>query len=429
MSIPAFRTSDRSRRALFVTYGASHIAKVAPVVWQLESSGVECLVIALTTGFEKARQLGLAPLGYKDFLHLVDDAEAVLALGKTLAVGNVHPDVGQFESACYLGVNYDEWMTDFGCTGAAQRYAEKGRRGFLPVRFMLKVVHSLQPGVVVATGTPRSEQAAIEAAIDLGIPTLTMADLSAPLSVDPFLFRSRHADVVTVMSEEVREKFIAHGLSLDQVVATGSPDFDGLFEPRNAQAGLHFRNDLGWNTFKVVMWAGILEKKNADLPACFAGSGLALQVEKCLRRWVESDPKTALIVRYHPSEYFEFTKFAPQDRVYVSNSQFEPIHPLLHATDIVVNQVSTVGLEASLLGKRVLRLAFSAWPEIYNFDLSSFGPSEEVPDLASLVAVIQKRSETAAATNKTDWPTGPATPRVAERVLSLLNGFDSFVKR
>ena len=59
MSIPVFRTSDRSRRALFVTYGASHIAKVAPVVRQLESSGVECLVIALTTGFEKALRHGV----------------------------------------------------------------------------------------------------------------------------------------------------------------------------------------------------------------------------------------------------------------------------------------------------------------------------------------------------------------------------------
>lgn len=54
MSIPAFGNPDRSRRALFVTYGASHIAKVAPVVRELEMQGVECLVIALTTGFKKA---------------------------------------------------------------------------------------------------------------------------------------------------------------------------------------------------------------------------------------------------------------------------------------------------------------------------------------------------------------------------------------
>ena len=419
MSIPAFRTSDRSRRALFVTYGASHIAKVAPVVRQLESSGVECLVIALTTGFEKARHLGLAPWGYKDFLHLVDDAEAVMKFGKTLAAGNVHPDVGQFESACYLGINYDEWTTDFGCAGAAQRYAEKGRRGFLPIRFMSKVVRSLQPGVVVATSTPRSEQAAIEAAINMGIPTLTMVDLFAPPS-DPFLSRPHHANTVTVVSDEVRNDFIAAGLGRDQVVTTGSPDFDVLFEPTHIEEGVRFRQRMQWSGLKVVMWAGILEKIDGTVPPEFAGTGLGVQVEQRLRQWVESDPNVALIVRYHPSEYHHFPDLGKHARVYVSSSGAEPIQPLLHACDVVVNQVSTVGFEAALLGMRVLHLAFSGWVKNIDFDLSSFGPSESVPDLDALVPILQRATESGKNIRKMTVPSGPAAPRVAAQVLSLL---------
>jgi hypothetical protein len=419
VSIPAFRSSDRSRRALFVTYGASHIAKVAPVVRQLQSSAVECLVIALTTGFEKASQLGLAPLGYKDFLHLIDDAEGVLKLGKKLALGNAHPDVGEFESACYLGVNYSEWITDFGDAAAAQRYAEKGRRGFMPVRFMSEVVKSLQPGVVVATSTPRSEQAAIEAAINMGIPTLTMVDLFAPPS-DPFLTRPHHASKVTVVSDEVRNDFISAGLGCDQVVTTGSPDFDVLFEPAHIEEGVRFRQRMQWSGLKVVMWAGILEKIDPAVLPEFAGTGLGVQVEQLLRQWVESDPSVALIVRYHPSEYHHFPDQGKHDRVHVSWAGAEPIQPLLHACDVVVNQVSTVGFEAALLGKRVLHLSFSGWVKNIDFDLSSFGPSESVPDLAALVPMLQRATEPGENIRKMTVPCGPAAPRVAAQVLSLL---------
>ena len=428
MSIPAFRTSDRSRRALFVTYGASHIAKVAPVVRVLERYGVECLVIALTTGYKKAQQLGLSPFGYQDFLHLVADPDAVIQRGMLLLEHNSHPDVGEFETCCYLGVNYNEWVANLGEEGAALMYSTKGRRSFMPLRFMVAVVKDLQPGVVVATGTPRSEQAAIEAAINLNIPTLTMADLAAPLPADPFLLRLRHADVVTVMSEEVRTSFLNYGLPASKVVTTGSPDFDALFEPSVAQAGNEFKTRMGWDGFRVVLWAGILEKQGGESLPMFAGSGLALEVERRLRQWVKSEPRSALIVRYHPNEYHAFTKLESQDRVYVSDPASEVLHPLLHASDIVIVQVSTVGLEASMLGKRVLSLGFSGWPQAYNFDLSSFGSSEVVPNLESLISVILKSKETSESIRRVNFPIGAAAPKVARQVLRLLR-FQDVIKQ
>ena len=420
MSIPAFQTADRSRRALFVTYGASHIAKVAPVVRALERLGVECLVMALTTGFEKARQFGLAPLGYKDFLHLVRDATAVCRLGESLASGNTHPEVGTFESACYLGINYSEWIAEVGAVGAALRYAQRGRRGFLPTRFMSKVLESLQPGVVVATSTPRSEQAAIGAAIARGIPTLTMVDLFAPPS-DPFLNRVCHADKITVVSEEVRQRFINTGLGPDQVVVTGSPDFDGLYNPRCAQQAAEFRKLMRWTGLQVVLWAGIMEKTDSTLPLEWAGTGLGIQVEQKLRQWVASDPANALIVRYHPSEYHHFPAQGEQPRVYVSPSGAESVQHLLHASDVVINQVSTVGFEAALLGKRTLHLGFSDWVKNVDFDLSSLGPSQCVPDLDSLLPILQNPPDVDENIRKMSVPLGPAAPRVAAQVLALLN--------
>lgn len=418
--LAAFAAADRSRRALFVTYGGGHVTKVAPVVRELERQGVSCLVVALTVGYQKARQLGLQPLGYKDFLHLVDKS-AVLARGESLLAGNQHPEVDRLESCCYLGVNYLEWVESHGEDEAARRYQERGRQAFAPVRFFGRIIDTLQPGVVVATSSPRSEQAAIEAAVHRGVPALTMVDLFAPPS-DPFLRRSIHADRVTVISEEVRANFIASGLEPWRVVTTGSPDFDSLFAPGAQALGLEFRRSLGWEGKKVVLWAGYREHEGPGVPPEYAGTSLGTAVEKTLRHWVSTGSDRALVVRYHPSHYHEFPDLGPQERVHTSIPGKEALLPVLHAADVVVNQVSTVGLEAALVGKRVLNLEFSPSVAQVDFDLSSLGPSEPVAALDVLVAAIERGGLQPTA-RKMTVPPGSAAPRVASEVLGLLNTF------
>lgn len=400
---------------LFVTYGAGHIAKVAPVVRELERAGLECMVIALTIAHKKAVQMGLTPLGYQDFLPLLGDrAEVVLARGRALMAGNTHPDVQAHETCCYLGINYQEWVDELGEEGASQRYAQRGRQGFMPVGFMGQILDALQPGAVVATSTPRSEEACIRAAVARGIPTLTMVDLFAPPS-DPFLRRPVHADRITVISSEVKERFLAAGLAEEQVVVTGSPDFDELFHSDVVQAGLNFRAKMGWLNRKVVLWAGILEPMHADLP----GPALGLAVEEALRTWVCSHDNAALIVRYHPSQYHEFPAQERQDRVHLSDPGSQPMATVLHASDVVIHQVSTVGLQAALLGKRVLHLEFSAWVRQADFDLSSLGSSEGVACLDDLVPTVESSPSVQIASSMT-VPSGPAAGRVAAEVLTLL---------
>lgn len=417
--LPAFREPDRRRRAFFITYGASHIAKVAPVVRELERRGIECMVMALTIGYKSAQRLGLNPLGYKDFLGLAGDADRVLARGRTLAQGNVHPDVDSHETLCYLGINYEEWVDTLGEAGATALYAARGRQAFMPVAFMGRVLDALQPGVVVATSTPRSEEAGIRAALARRIPTLTMVDLFAPPS-DPFLRRPMQADRITVVSDEVRSRFLGAGLAPGQVVVTGSADFDDLFDPAVARAGSEFLARMGWTGRNVVLWAGILETSAADVPAEYAGAGLGILVEGQLRRWVAARRDAALIVRYHPAQYHQFPALASQEGVHVSDAGNEPISSLLHASDCVIHQVSTVGFQAALLKKRVLNLAFSGWARNLDFDLSSLGPSESVPTLDALIPLLDAPAEDLGR-RKMAVPDGPAAPRVADEVIALLN--------
>ena len=423
---PSFTTPYVNNRAFFVTYGAGHVAKVAPVVKALQREGVECIVLALTIGYKRAAALGLNPLGYKDFLYLMEDADSVLATGQTLLTGNTHPDVDLHETLCYLGVNFQELATTLGAEAAVAEYRKNGRQAFMPVNFMQKVIASLKPGVVVATGTPRTEEAAVRAACLNGIPTLTMVDLFAPPS-DPFLSRPIHANCITVVSEQVRQHFLQSGLKADQVVTTGSPDFDALYDPAALASGIDFRKEMGWDQLQVVMWAGILEPSpqatGAPNPSDTQVGKLAefcIAVENRLRQWVRERSDVALIVRYHPSQYHHLPVQEPQNRVYVSNSGAEPVSRLLQACDAVIHQVSTVGFEAALLHKRVIHLAFSKWIARLDFDLSSLGPSEPAHNLEHLVDLLNAPVALAHGTKMT-VPDGPAAPRVATEILKLLH--------
>lgn len=411
--------TEKNRTVLFVTYGNGHVAKVAPVVRALREHGIRCCVMALTLGYRQAQQLGLEPLGYNNFLHLVDGARSQ-AYGRDLLQDNCHPDVDEAESVAYLGINYLEWVDRYGEEGARQRYLDGGRRAFMPLNFMMQVVNEISPALIVSTASPRSEQAAIEAGVVLGIPTMTMMDLFA-LPHDNFCRNTVFADRITLLSEFSRQNLLQAGVDGARLVVTGCPAYDKLFESEPIEAGRQWKATMGWEGLHTVMWAGNLEEAAPNVPPEYLGAGLGSLVEERLREWVAADPRVALVVRYHPNQYHLFPRQSPQDRVYLSNPAIDPLHPQLHACDSIVTQTSTVGFEGAMIGKRLLALSFSPWVINFDFDYGKLGLGESVPSLDALVPALQ-----ASPTRQIDLrafpPSGPSTPRVLEQVLGLMNG-------
>ena len=406
-----------AKSVLFVTYGNGHVAKVAPVAAALRERGVRVIVMALTLGLKQAQAMGLNPVSYRDFLHLVD-GERALAFGRELLAANNHPDVEESESVAYLGINFLEWVEESGLQEARRNFAEGGRRTFLPLKFIGKVVDELRPGLVVSTASPRSEQAAIEAGVVRGIPTMTMMDLFA-LPHDNFRRNKVFADRITVLSDFARNNLLDAAISANRIVVTGCPAYDKLFDPAQAVAGAQWRCSMGWQRKRVVMWAGNLEEAAPNVPASYLGAGLGLLVEQRLRTWVASDKNAALVVRYHPNQYHQFPNLGAQDRVYVSNPRQDALHPQLHAVDTIITQTSTVGFEGVLIGKRLLALSFSPWVINLDFDYSKLGLGESVSSLDKLISVLNAKNTPLIETGFLP-PNGPATPRVLQHVLHLL---------
>jgi hypothetical protein len=405
------------RPVLFVTYGNGHVAKVAPVVRALRERGIDSVVMALTLGHRQADRMGLDPVGYRDFLHLVDRDRA-LAYGRELMPANSHPDVDEAETVAYLGINFLDWVDADGEPQARRRYAEGGRRAFTPSRFMGRVIDDVRPSMVVSTASPRSEQAAIEAGVARGLPTMTMMDLFA-LPHDNFRRNTVFADRITLLSEFARDNLLEAGVDGAKLVVTGCPAYDAMFDPALARAGQAWRHAMGWDGLHVVMWAGNLEEDAPNVPAEFLGNGLGRLVESRLRQWVASDPGVALVVRYHPNQYHLFDDLGPQERVYRSNPTQDALQPQLHACDSIVTQTSTVGFEGALVGKRLLALSFSPWVINFDFDYGRLGLGESVPSLDALVPAL--RSPRPQLPDRRAFPPpGPSTPRVVAQMMELM---------
>lgn len=411
-------------KVLFVSYGGGHIEMCLPVMRALREQVSDCdaRIMALTTAFNVAQRAGESPLGYRDFSEgpfAVPDARQALRYGEDLLSGDTPPSVTREESLAYLGFNFLEWVQTDGEAMAWQRWHEQGRFGFLPVGFFRHVLKRMRPDVVVSTNSPRSEQAVVEAAATLGIPSLSMVDLYA-LPGDSCLARQVHADRITVLADVTRGNLVAAGVDPARIAVTGNPAFDALVTPAARAEGQAFREALGWQHRHVILWAG--HKEPADAPIPWAGTGLGQAVQQQLADWVRSRENLCLAVRYHPNEWHEFTPLPAHPRLYWSVPDREGLLPVLLAADQVVVQGTTVGVQAETAGKRVVSLGFSPLVQRSGMDYARLGLAQGVASLDELIPVLEQGLSTGSSRPSRELAHAPAAPVVAKLIVDLVRG-------
>ena len=402
---------------LLVTYGGGHIPMVLAVMKALRAQypGIKLELIALTTAYAAALAAGEKPWQYADLQHLADPV-FVNEWGQKLAPATQHPTVTEEETRAYFGINFWDMAKQHGLTKAQVLFDQNGRHGFFPLNFFKKVIAQFAPSVVVATVSPRSEAAALQAAIELGVPTLSMTDLFLR-SFDPYCQRSVYADCVTVINEEVRAALEAAGVSRQKLHVTGNPAFDGLKEPQLQHRAADFRKQLGWTDKTVALWAGHADYAGgdaSDVPLV----DYPMAVEAQLRQWVDADPARALIIRYHPNEAHLFANGHAQPRVFLSMPE-QSVHEVVIAADVVIVQRSTVGLEAALAGKPVVAMINSPLCLRDDFNYEALGIAYGAPIISDLPTVIAAALQNGCAAPELA-NLGLAAPKVADLILGLV---------
>lgn len=407
-------------KVLFVSYGGGHIGMVLPVMRELEMllPGVQCQLLALTTGHNKAKAARADALGYQDLLHLVD-ADAARAWGERLSEGNTSPDVPRDETIAYLGINYLDLIAQHGEAGAADLYRTQGRYGFRPLHFMRAVMDALQPDAVVATNSPRSERTALDVAGERGLPAIGMVDLFG-LDSDTYVLHEPKPAWTCVISEGVRQRLIARGFPATSVVVTGNPAFDGLFSTDNHERAQRFLAERGWQDLHPVLFAGHWEPQAHPATPVPMGQALPREIEAVLRKAVRVRDDLALIVRYHPSDWTQYPRLADEPRIHFSEPPKEPIHPLILASQAVVVQTSTVGLESAVGGKPVISVENSPAAHVW-FSLAQQGVSTPATTPAELPRVLDAVLAGHGAPSDPSYRSdGQASRRVAAVVIKAL---------
>ncbi|MEM7998619.1 hypothetical protein Q4R43_19410, partial [Morganella morganii] len=112
--------------------------------------------------------------------------------------------------------------------------------------------------------------------------------------------------------------------------------------------------------------------------------GLPREIEIYLRNYIKNNKNKKLVLRYHPSEN---TIFNEQKNIFHSKKS-DSLYTLLHAADLVIVTASTVGLEASLIGKNVLSIDTSIFTDDAPF--SKMGISIGVKRISDLEYHINK---------------------------------------
>jgi hypothetical protein len=336
---------------LFVSYGGGHVKALLPAAQRVRELGIARPVyLALTTAAAAVHEAGIETLGFRELL-LPSDNRAC-AHGERLAAQLAVHAAQHDESVAYLGLSYADLEDRLGVAQAADAFARYGRQAFLPLSVLERVFDRLQPALVVATNSPRAEEAAILTARQRGVPSVCLLDLFGIWERER-IARHEFADALCVLNEPVRASLVAAGRPAADVHVTGNPAFDTVNDPALQAQGYALRREAGWDGLHVALYASSPEPVHiAGVP----GTGdpeWPRRIERALVEAVERDPQLALWVRRHPSE-------APMDdprhpRIRVSTAAM-PLHACIHASDEVFVTVSTVGVEAALAGKPVTQV-------------------------------------------------------------------------
>ena len=251
--------------------------------------------------------------------------------------------ISDAESIAYLGLSFADLVKNHGAEAAKDLYEKHGRHIFLPLQTLEKILRKLNPDFVVATNSPRAEQAALLMAKKLSIPSLCIVDHFDLRDVRGRLSGFGYGSKICVFNPYIRDRLLEVGRKPEEIVVTGNPAFDELFSSEYITLKKAYIQTYNLTKGKTILWARSVMQGDLDI---------ANAVEKKLIEFALENPDYSLVVRPHPNEP---GRSVPAAKNIILSDRTEKAAVVLHAADLVVTLYSTLGLEAYLLGKKVIQ--------------------------------------------------------------------------
>ncbi|CAM1341416.1 CDP-glycerol glycerophosphotransferase family protein [Tenacibaculum amylolyticum] len=211
------------KNIFLVCYGAGHINLIEPIVDKLilnENYNVKLL--ALTTAYNKVKNKYTKDVlkNIKDYLFLFDEnLDEILKNGLKIFEDNYNASSGlsKLEVLFYIGLSLTEEINKTSYDTAYSNYQEKGRKSFLPVDTIGKILEHENTDLLISTTSPRFEKASLLASKKRNIKSIQILDLFDDDINKPI------ADYTIVMNEKVKNNLLEKGFKSNQVLIFGQP--------------------------------------------------------------------------------------------------------------------------------------------------------------------------------------------------------------
>ena len=337
------------KKVLMVCYGGGHVRIINNIYRILkQEKNIKIVILALTKAQEFLEEKKVEYMTLKKYNKIIGDANYI-NLGKKI-IRKLGENYVDEESILYYFHGTIDLIKEFGENKVIEGYKKFGRRVFLPLSFIEKVIEYEKPDLVLTTNSPRTEKAALIVANKKGIPTISIEDLLGVFNkenkkIEKFfnseLYKESFGNTICVLSEIAKKNIEKR--TKGNVFISGNPNFDTIFE--------HNQSNYFSDTSKTLCYLSQSTEDN-------------LKIFKILLESLETKIIDRLIIKLHPNEKKE--KYYKLNSKYNNIAEFEEnLYLAILKSDIVLTEYSTAGIEAILLGKHVI----SKKNNIVNFEL------------------------------------------------------------
>lgn len=356
-------------------YGGGHVQSLIPVAQALSGeSEVDLTVIGFTTARAAFERAGITAHGYNELEAYLDKPCPELLAPLISEVG--HPDITPAETHAYFHVGLHDLIEEHGREQAISLVREYGRSRFLPIHTFTRYLKERPPHLVITSTSPRSELALQRAARNLGIPGLAVSDLFLQHEAG-YLCDGQYAKHITVIADYVAQLLIKERCSESQLYITGNPAFDGLFRKEAQEAGalLRTRCNIKSNE-RLITWIGTPADISLRGKPFVSNSAVIDHLES----YCMANPGNRFAFRPHPNRPVTLPDGVTSGTLLDGRYSIEDV---LWASDVVLLETSTVGLQAALIGKPVITIAAENYPPY-----AALGLATDIPNLAGIDAVL-----------------------------------------
>lgn len=369
------------KKIFLVCYGGGHVNMIIPVVKELLRSGFHVQVLGLTTARSVLIKNDIKCVGYFHYRFLFEDWEKIKAIGENLVKGlPCNDDIPIEESVAYMGLSYWDLEQKLGRTEAFELYKLKGRYCFNQTTILEKIISYEKPDYLITTNSPRSELASLIASNSLKIPNGCIIDQYHEATYGNRFKESHFIDHFFVPLPEDKNNLQELGINESRISISGNPAFENHFDIQY----INESNQLIERYFK--------EKSIVLTYACTPTYSDYFYIDNdvinYLQKLVRKHQNIGIIVRFHPNDKIT-SEF--KDNIFFSNSS-QNIASILHSSDIIVSQGSTVGLEGKVLGKKIIQLHDSRLKEPI-CDQTSMGVATKIQRLDEIEQVVMQYSK------------------------------------